>query len=223
MAGAFFLKASYNSQPGSLTLNWIFKQNCESPTDIVHDVDRGQVWAAVYIRSQVTSLINQIIDSILQASPFNSSNYVPSSAVTIIFDEVRSVNCVKGFILPAIEAAVANASSAYTTYLQSRIQSSSDVTLDSLVATVSIAPILSSPIDYTTMNLCPASPYARCLSTNLGYLFLWLLMAALVTVNIRISAPFLDKVKLIDIIVVRILSTIVNSVIISLIFSLCVL
>lgn len=223
VAGAFFLNAFYNSQPGNITLNWIFKQNYQSPMSIVHDVERGEVWAAVYMRSQVTSLINQIIDTTLQGSLLNSSNYVSSSAVTIIFDEVRSVNAVRGFILPAIEAAVANASSTYATFLQSRIQSSSNVTLGSLLDTISIAPILFSPIDYTTMNLHPASPYARWLSTNLGYLFLWLLMTALVAVNIRITTPFLHKVKLIDIILVRIVSTIVNSFIISLIFSLCIL
>ena len=106
-AGMYFLDAFYRTPPGNLTLHWIFKQAADLSTNAVEELGRGEVWAAVYINAEVTTQINRIIDIIVQGSSYNATDYDPSSAVTIVYDEVRSVTGVRSFVLPAIGRAIA--------------------------------------------------------------------------------------------------------------------
>ncbi|CAF4471285.1 unnamed protein product [Rotaria socialis] len=222
-AGSYFLTAFHQTPPGNLTLNWIFKQPSEFPSGFADKVENGKAWAVVYMHSNITARVNQIIESILYGYSYNSISYIPSSAVNIVYDEGRNPNTVDGFTLPPIQIAIATASANYAAYIQARIDSYSNATFNTVMMAVSLSQIISSPIGFTNVNLHPASSYARSLATGLGYLFLWLIMTALVTVNIRITTPLVKKIKLIDIAIIRILSAIFNSLIISLIYSLCVL
>lgn len=191
-------------------------------SNVVQEVEDGNVWATVYMNPGVTVGIKQVIDSIVNGYNISKSSYIPASAVTIVYDEGRNVNNVNGFTLPAIRAAIATASSRYSTYVSSQIQSFTNVTSNSVIAAVALSNITSAPISFTSNNLHPALPYARALATSLGYMFLWLLMTSVVTVSIAITKPLIERIKLIDIVILRIINSAFHSFIISLIFSLCV-
>ena len=92
-----------------------------------------------------------------------------------------------------------------------------------MIAALLLSNIIQSPIGYTNVNLHPAVPYASVLATSLGYLFLWLIMLSSVAMATRITQPLAGRIKIIDIVFLRIINTIFNGLIISLIYSLCVL
>lgn len=223
IAGSYFLTAFHQTPPGNLTLNWIFVQAYDVSSNFTNIIENGEAWAVVYMNSNVTARINNVIESILYENSLNSRTYISSSAVSIIYDEGRNPSSINVFVLPAIHRAIAIASTNYSAYIQTFISSYPNATLNRIIEVVSASQIISSPIGFTDINLYPAFPFARVLATTLGYTFLWLIMSALVTVTIRITVPLITKIKIIDIAVVRILSSLFNSLIISLIYSLCVL
>ncbi len=220
LAGNYFIEAFRETPSGNMTLNWIFQQ----PSDISlpDQIENGKAWASVYMNAGTSDRLNQLIQAILNGNASNVS-YDPSSATTIIYDQGRNFNTVNGYVLPPIKAAIAVASARYSAYIQSQVEQLSNPTVDNVIAAISLANITDSPISYTNMNLHPAAPYAAFLATSLGYLFLWLIMLALVAMAVRLTQPLGGKVKIIDIVFIRIINTIFNGLIISLIYSLCVL
>ena len=128
-----------------------------------------------------------------------------------------------GFVLPPIRAAIVVASARYADYFKSQASLITNPSQATVIAAVSLSNITHSPIGYTNMNLHPAAPYASILATTLGYLFLWLITLSLVGMGIRITTPLAGKVKILDIVLIRITNTIFNGLILSLIYSLCVL
>jgi hypothetical protein len=155
----------------------------------------------------------------------NASNisYLPASAVTIVYDQGRNFNTVNGYVLPPIKAAIAAASARYSAYFQYQSARISNTTVANVIAAVAVANITHLPIDSTSINLHPAAPYASFLATSLGYLFLWLLTISLVSMAIRLTQPLAGKIRIIDIVFFRLFNTLFNGLIISLIYSLCVL
>jgi hypothetical protein len=222
LAGTYFIEAFHDTPSGNQTLNWIFQQSSALSSTIVQQIENGKAWASVYMNSGTSNSLTQVLQSILNGNISNIS-YLPSSAVTIVYDEGRNFNSVNGYVLPPIRAAIAVASARYSAYFQSQATQYSNATLAGVIAAISLANITYSPIGYTNMNIHPATPYAAVLSTSLGYLFLWLIMTSLVAMIIRLTQPLAGKVKIIDVVFIRITNTILNALIISLIYSLCVL
>jgi hypothetical protein len=203
-----------------MSLNWIFQQ--PSNISLVDQIENGKAWASVYMNAGTSDRLNQVLQAILNGNLSNVS-YVPSSATKIIYDQGRNFNTVNGYVLPPIKAAIAVASARYSAYMQSQVEQYSNATVDNVITAISLANITYSPINYTLMNLHPAAPYAAILATSLGYLFLWLITTSLVGMAVRITQPLGGKVKIIDIVFIRIINTIFNGLILSLIYSLCVL
>ena len=222
LAGSYFISAFSNTPPGNQTLKWIFQQLSTLPTDLEQQIEDGNAWASVYMNAGTTAQLTQVLQSILSGNA-TSLSYSPASAVTIVYDEGRNFNTINGYVLPPIRAAIAVASAQYANYFQSQLSQYSNITLTNVITSILIASITHSPISYTNRNLHPATPYAAILATSLGYLFLWLMMLASVGAIIRLTQPLAGKVKIIDIVFIRILNTIFNGLIISLIYSLCVL
>ena len=224
LAGRYFLNAFYESPSGNFTLNWIFQPSTDPASDLIDRIEHGRAWASVYMNAGTTDRLNNVVRAVLNGDA-STVSYHPSSAVTIVFDEGRNFNTINGFVLPPIRAAIATTSARYAAYLQSQATATatSQVTVNNVVAATALANITHSPIAYTNVNLHPAVPYASILATTLGYLFLWLIMTALVNVNIRLTQPLVGQVKIIDIVIIRIVNTVLNGLIISLIYTLCVL
>ena len=222
LAGTYFLDAFQNTPSGNLTLNWIFQQPTDLSGDTIEQIKHGKAWASVYMNAGTSDRLNNVLQAVLNGNP-STAAYLPSSAVTIVYDEGRNFNTINGFVLPPIRTAIAMANARYAAYLQSQATAASQVNVTNVITAITLANITHSPIGYTTMNLHPAFPYASLLATTLGYLFLWLIMVALVNMNIRITQPLIGQVKIIDIILIRIVNTVLNGLIISLIYSLCVL
>ncbi|CAF3728920.1 unnamed protein product [Adineta steineri] len=221
VAGSYFLNAFHNTPAGTLTLNWIFQDSSDSST-IVKQIDEGKAWASVYMRAGVSDSLTQVLQSILNGNT-SQITYRPSSAITIVYDQGRNFNTVNGYVLPPIIAAIAVASAQLSAYLQTQAVQYSNATLTNIIAAISLSNITHSPISYTSMNTHIATPYGSVLATSLGYLFLWLIMLSLVGVAVRITQPLAGKIKIIDVVFIRIINTIFNGLIISLIYSLCVL
>ncbi|UJR36123.1 hypothetical protein I4U23_028858 [Adineta vaga] len=221
-AGSYFLEAFHNTPSGNQTLNWIFQQPSDLSSSIDDQIEDGKAWASVFMNPNISNRLNRILQSILNGN-LTDSVYQPSSAVTIVYDEGRNFNTINGYVLPPIRAAIAVASVRYASYLQSQITQYSNMTPTNIIAAISLANKTYLPISYTNKNLHPATPYAGVLATSLGYLFLWLIMLSLVGMAIRITQPLAGKIKIIDIVFIRIINTIFNGLIISLIYSLCVL
>jgi hypothetical protein len=222
LAGTYFLEAFHETPPGNQTLNWIFQQPSDVSPTIVTQIENGEAWASVYMNAGTSDRLNEVLQSVLNGIPYNST-YLPSSATTIVYDEGRNFNTINGYVLPPIRAAIAMASARYSAYLQSQAAQLSNVTLPNVIASISAASILYSPFSYTNMNLHPAVPYASLLATTLGYLFLWLIMLAVVGLAIRLTLPLAGKVKIIDIVFIRLINSLFNGLIVSLIYSLCIL
>lgn len=220
LAGAYFLDAFRNSPPGNQTLNWIFSKS--SSDTLVDQIENGKAWASVYMNADTSYRLNQVIQAILAGNPSRVS-YVPSSATTIVYDQGRNFNTVNGYVLPPIRAAIAVASARYANYIQSQAVLYSNATVANVIAAIALANITYSPIGSTSINLHPALPYVSFLATSLGYLFLWLTMTSLVMMGIRITQPLAGKIKIIDIVCIRISNTLFNALIVSLIYSLIVL
>ena len=220
LAGTYFLEAFRNSPPGNQTLNWIFSQS--SNDTLVDQIEDGKAWASVYMNAGTSDRLNQVIQSISTGN-LSRLSYVPSSATTIVYDQGRNFNTVNGYLLPPIRAAIAVASARYANYIQSQSVRRSNATVANVIAAVTLANIAYSPIGSTSINLHPAVPYVSFLATSLGYLFLWLTTASLVAMSVRITQPLAGKVKIIDIVFIRISNTLFNGLIISLIYSLVVL
>jgi hypothetical protein len=174
------------------------------------------------MNAHTTDGINQVLQAILDGNPSDVS-YVPSSATTIVYDQGRNFNTVNGYVLPPIRAAIAVASARYSAYLESQAALYSKATLSNVIASIDLSPITDSPIGSTDMNLHPSTPYASLLATTLGYLFLWLVTLGLVGASVRLTQPLAGKVKIIDIVIIRIFNSLFNGLIVSLIYSLCVL
>lgn len=221
-AGDYFIEAFHETPSGNQTLNWIFQNPSDISSSIVDQIEDGRAWASVYMNAGTTDSLNQVLQSILNGNTSNIS-YLPSSATTIVYDQGRNFNTVNGYVLPPIRAAIAVASADYSAYLQSQVIEQSNATLSNIIASILIANITYSPIGSTDMDIHPATPYAAFLATSLGYLFLWLIMTSLVGMAVRITQPLAGKVRIIDIVFIRIFNTIFNGLIISLIYSLCVL
>jgi len=221
-AGDYFIEAFHETPSGNQTLNWIFQNPSDISSSIVDQIEDGRAWASVYMNAGTTDSLNQVLQSILAGNTSNIS-YLPSSATTIVYDQGRNFNTVNGYVLPPIRAAIAVASADYSAYLQSQVIEQSNATLSNIIASILIANITYSPIGSTDMDIHPATPYAAFLATSLGYLFLWLIMTSLVGMAVRITQPLAGKVRIIDIVFIRIFNTIFNGLIISLIYSLCVL
>lgn len=222
LAGTYFVEAFHNTASGNQTLNWIFQQPSDLSSTIVDQIENGEAWASVYMNAGTSDRLTQVLQSILSGNISNFS-YRPSSAVTIVYDEGRNVNTVNGYVLPPIRAAIAMASARYSAYFQSQATQYSNATLATVIAAISYANITYSPIGYTNMNIHPATPFASVLATTLGYLFLWLITGGLVRMVLQITQPLAGKIKIIDIVFIRIINTIFNGLILSLIYSLCVL
>ncbi|CAF1663844.1 unnamed protein product [Adineta ricciae] len=222
LAGSYFLSAFSNTPPGNQTLKWIFQQSSTLPTWLDEQIEDANAWASVYMNAGTSAQLTQVLQSILSGNATGLS-YNPASAVTIVYDEGRNLNTINGYVLPPIKAAIAVASAQYAKYFQSQLSQYSNITLTNVITSILAASITHSPISYTNQNLHPATPYAAILATSLGYLFLWLIMLALVGVIIRLTQPLAGKIKIIDIVCIRIVNSIFNSLIISLIYSLCVL
>ena len=220
VAGSYFLEAFRETPSGNMTLNWIFQQ----PSDIslTDQIENGKAWASVYMNAGTSDRLNQVIQAILNGNMSNVS-YDPTSATAIIYDQGRNLNTVNGYVLPPIRAAIAIASARYSAYIQSQVEQLSNPTANNIIAAISLATITHSPIGSTDVDLHPAFPYAAFLATSLGYLFLWLITGSLVGAAIRITQPLGGKVKIIDIVFIRIFNTIFSGMILSLIYSLCVL
>jgi hypothetical protein len=221
-AGDYFIEAFHETPSGNQTLNWIFQNPSDISSSIVDQIEDGRAWASVYMNAGTTDSLNQVLQSILNGNTSNIS-YLPSSATTIVYDQGRNFNTVNGYVLPPIRAAIAVASADYSAYLQSQVIEQSNATLSNIIASILIANVTYSPIGSTDMDIHPATPYAAFLATSLGYLFLWLIMTSLVGMAVRITQPLAGKVRIIDIVFIRIFNTIFNGLIISLIYSLCVL
>jgi len=221
-AGQAFLQAFHSTPPGNQSLNWIFDQSLSSSSEIVNRIENGKAWGAVYMNPQTTDRINQLVHSI-QIGQVSNSSYLPASATMIVYDQGRSFATVSGYVLPPIRTAIAVASARYSAYIQSEIAQNSNTTIDQIVAAITLSNSIYSPIGYTEQNLHPAVPYASLLATSLGYLFFWLVMLSLVGMNVRITASLAGKIRIIDIVFIRLFSAIFNCLIISLIYSLIVL
>jgi hypothetical protein len=203
-----------------MTLNWIF----QDPSDIslADQIESGKAWGSVYMNAGTSDHLNQVIQAILNGNAATIS-YDPTTATTIIYDQGRNLNTVNGYVLPPIKSAIAVASARYSAYIASQVEKLPNPTVKNIAAAISLATITNSPISYSNMNLHPAFPYAAFLATSLGYLFLWLIMLSLVAMAVRITQPLGGKVKILDIVILRIMNTVFNGLIISLIYSLCVL
>ena len=205
-----------------MTLNWIFQQSPRLTSTIVEQIEHGEAWASVYMNAGVSDHLNRILQSILNGNA-SSFSYLPSSATTIVYDQGRNFNTINGYVLPPIRTAIAVASARYSAYLRSQIIQYPNATVSNVIAAIALSNITHTPISYTSVNLHPATPYTSFLATSLGYLFLWLIMGSLVAMAVRITGPLAGKVKIIDIILIRLINTIFNGLILSLVFSLCVL
>ena len=220
LAGTYFLDAFRNTPPGNQTLNWIFT---ESSRDTLFDrIENGKAWALVYMNAGTSDGLNQIIQSILNGNP-SSLSYVPSSATTIVYDQGRNLNTVNGYVLPPIRTAIAVVSARYANYIQSQAVRHSNATVGNVITAIELANITYAPIGSTSINLHPAVPYVSFLATSLGYLFLWLTMTSLVVMGLRITQPLAGKLKIIDIVIIRVSNALFNGLIVSLIYSLVVL
>ncbi|CAF0866286.1 unnamed protein product [Didymodactylos carnosus] len=225
LVGQYFTRAFQQSNLGNQTLHWIYGQSM-SIEQVIQEVLRGKVWAAVYLSAGVTEQVNYVIHSILNAksSIVNPITYDPVNTVTIVYEEGRNAATYNGWILPPIRTVLQTLSNQISAYIQSDIaQSSNTFNLYTQLSLIQLADITTSPIQYTLMNIHPASPYVSQLGTTLGYLFLWLLMVTLVGANVKITRPMAGKIKIIHIVIFRTLNIILNSLVISLIYSLCVL
>ena len=221
LAGTYFIEAFQQTPSGNQTLNWIYQQPSDS-SSLVEQIKNGRAWASVYMNAGTTDRLNVVLQSIINGQSYNSS-YLPSSATTIVYDQGRNLNTINGYVLPPIYAAIAMASARYSAYIQSQVAQLSNVTLANVISSISVANITYTPISYTSMDLHPASPYTSYLATTLGYLFLWLIMLALVGAIVRTTAPLAGKVKIIDIVLIRVVNSIFNGLIVSLIYSLTIL
>lgn len=232
VAGVYFIGAFRQASMGTLSLNWIYQELPSYSSKVIDDIEDGKAWASVYINAGTTEQLNSVVQAIITGDTSNIS-YRPSSAVTVVYDEGRNVATVDGSVLPVIRAVIAGASAAYAAYMQAQFVALSNTTLSNgtvpnatsanVAAAIKLVDITYSPLGFTPVNLHPAFPYARIWTVALAYLFLWLITIPLVALNIRVLRPLEGHVKVLDIVLLRLFSTIFHSLIFALIFSLCVL
>ncbi|CAF1118268.1 unnamed protein product [Didymodactylos carnosus] len=222
-AGTVFLQAF----KGNPALGWIYRSPAyyqNDPDRLIHEVNDGNVWAAVYIKAGTTQLINSTINSIFTTTYESTVPLNPT--ITFIYDEGRSIS-VPFYIIQPITNALMGISARYSAILlnqlNQRLLSSSNGSIVLSINSVLIGPALSNPLRYTVLNIHPAFSYAGTIGTTLGYLFLWVIAVAHVGLTIGITSPLIGKFKIIDIILFRLFYGLFQGLIFAIIFSLCVL
>lgn len=169
IAGYYFLNAFRQTAPGNSTLNWRYKHPDDYSNNIdntQHDVEDGQVWASVALRSDTTRLINQSLSALINTTTLLTSPFITTPPILVTYEQGRNSYTITNYILPPIQSAIAMASARYGQFLRQELignlSSSSNSSVNrnlQLLNTFQLGSLLVNPLSAKYQNLHPASPY----------------------------------------------------------------
>jgi hypothetical protein len=169
IAGYYFLNAFRQTAPGNSTLHWRYKHPDDYSNNIdntPHDVEDGQVWASVALRSDTTRLINKSLSALINTTTLLTSPFITTPPILVTYEQGRNSYTVNNYLVPAIQSAIAMASARYGQFLRQELignlsfSSNSSVNRNlQLLNTFQLGSLLVDPLSVKYQNLHPASPH----------------------------------------------------------------
>ena len=169
VAGKYFLNSFRQTPQGNLTLHWRYKYPDDynnNPDEARRDVDHGQVWAIVVLRSNTSKMINDSLRALTNATNQLTSPFAVTSPFLVIYEDGRNSFTVNNYVLPPIRAAIAKASARYGQVLRQELTKNLSATSSStvnrslqLLNTFRLGSLLVDPLSIQYQNLHPASPF----------------------------------------------------------------
>ncbi|KAG9043519.1 hypothetical protein FS837_009467 [Tulasnella sp. UAMH 9824] len=155
IVAAFEANSRGEGVPENQHLTWAVVDSSYLPSneDVAHAVVEEEVWAAVVVNSEATSLLNSARSS-------GNSSYDPRTAVTFYYNQGRNEIAANSFIVPYTTALLQSTLTAFNAKTNAQyfaaLANGADDARQTAMTTISQAPqTVSQPFSYQAVNLRP--------------------------------------------------------------------